>query len=143
MEWWGPFTSCWLWGVGQGDWVVISGIWPLVSLACKWNYLGPWQPGGFTTVTIMHICFYKHISEIAFYKIIKYVYLNEFDCLSLHPWTLGNIFFSKEENRTAICHSRLSLSVFRLLEIQSKLSFYLVCLHSPSKILADLFVLFS
>lgn len=28
MEWQGPFTSSWLWGVGQSDWVVISGIWP-------------------------------------------------------------------------------------------------------------------
>lgn len=41
MEWRGPFRSTCLWGVGQRDWVVISGLWPLASLACKWKYQRP------------------------------------------------------------------------------------------------------
>ena len=99
MERRGPFSSSWLWGVGQSDWVVISGIWPLVSLACKQKYQRPGQPGGFTTVTIMHICFYKHISGIAFSKRIKYVCLNEVDGLSLHPGILKKYIFHQKRKQ--------------------------------------------
>lgn len=92
----------------------------------------------------MHICFYKHISGIAFYKKIKYVCVNEFDGLSLHPGILRkNSFSSKEKTGQQHISLNLSFPFLGYWKCNPSFCFCLACLHFPSEIFTHCFVLFS